>query len=118
FEIGSSNLKPEARNILIRLASEIGKLSNYVEVEGHTDSRSFGSGSGYTNWELSADRANSARRILEKNGMWEGQIKKVTGYSDNKLRNPDNPFDISNRRISILIKQLTANQFLETVNTE
>lgn len=112
FEVGSAKLSKEAILILQQLAAEIGKLPNYVDIEGHTDSRSYGSGSGYSNWELSSDRANSARRVLEKSGLWEGQILKVTGYADRKLRNPDNPFDVINRRISILIKQISANQFM------
>ncbi len=111
FEVGSSNLRREAIDILQKLAFEIGKLPNNVEVEGHTDSRGY-RGTAYTNWELSADRANSARRLLEASGLWDGQIIKVTGFADRNLRNPGNPFDIANRRVSILIKQLSTEQFL------
>lgn len=113
FEVGSANIKPQARLVLDKLAKEIGKLPNYVEVEGHTDSRQYGSGSAYTNWELSSDRAHSARRLLDQSGLWDGQITKVTGFADKNLRTPSNPFDMSNRRISILIKQLSAETFLE-----
>lgn len=118
FEIGSDELKSEALKVLKLLASEIGKLPNHVEIEGHTDSRSFGEKARYSNWELSTDRANSARRVLETSGMWEGQISKVTGYSDKKLRTPENPFEMSNRRVSILIKQITANEFLPDLEAE
>lgn len=114
FEVGSSKLKKEALELLTKLATEIGKLPNNVEVEGHTDSRAYSGKNVYSNWELSADRANSARRILESKGLWEGQIVKVTGFSDRKLRNPENPFDVTNRRISILIKQMSTNQLLAT----
>lgn len=113
FEVGSARLKPQARLVLDKLAKEIGKLPNYVEVEGHTDSRQYGEGSAYTNWELSSDRAHAARRILEQSGLWDGQITKVTGFADKRLRKPSNPFDISNRRISILIKQLSAETFMK-----
>lgn len=111
FEVGSSQLKREAVELLRKLALEIGKLPNNVEIEGHTDSRAYRSGAGFSNWELSAERANAARRVLERSGLWEGQIVKVTGYADRKLRNPDNPFDVTNRRVSILIKQLSTDQF-------
>lgn len=114
FEVGSSKLKKEALELLSKLGTEIGKLPNNVEVEGHTDSRAYSGKNVYSNWELSSDRANSARRILESKGLWEGQIVKVTGFADRKLRNPENPFDVTNRRISILIKQMSTNQLLAT----
>ncbi|MGB9851371.1 MAG: flagellar motor protein MotB [Candidatus Kapaibacteriota bacterium] len=113
FEVGSAKLKPEAKQILITLAKEIGKLPNYVEVEGHTDSRQYSKNSAYTNWELSADRANSARKVLEENGLWEGQIVRVTGFADKKLKYPENPFDFRNRRTSILIKNITTEEILQ-----
>ncbi len=112
FEVGSSKLSSQALEILKLLAKEIGKLPNYVELEGHTDSRAYKSNTGYTNWDLSSDRANSARRVLQNYGLWEGQLTRVTGYADQKLRNPDNPFDMTNRRISILVKHIKVNQFL------
>lgn len=112
FEVGSSVLKKEAVDLLKKLAIEIGKLPNNVEIEGHTDSRAYRGKSLYTNWELSADRANAARRVLESSGLWEGQIVKVTGYADRRLRNPENPYDVTNRRVSILIKQLSTDQFM------
>lgn len=112
FKVGSSQLTPQAVEILKILGNEIGKLPNNVAIEGHTDSRKYLSGSSYTNWELSSDRANAARRALLQSGLWDGQVIEVTGYADKKLRNPENPFDMSNRRVSILIKQISANQFL------
>jgi len=113
FEVGSAKLKPAAKELLASLAKEIGKLPNYVEVEGHTDSRQYSKQSGYTNWELSADRANAARKVLEENGLWEGQIVKVTGFADKKLKNPENPFDYSNRRTTILIKNISTEEILK-----
>lgn len=114
FQIGSANLSQEARSVLSQLGDEIGKLPNHVEIEGHTDSRGFSNREIRSNWELSTERANSARRYLEKNGLWDGQIVKVTGYADRKLRNVDNPFDVTNRRVSIVIKQLTAGDLMPT----
>ncbi len=119
FKVGSAKLNPRAVEILTHLAEEIGKLPNNVEIEGHTDSRTYSEESRYTNWELSTDRANTARNVLQKNGLWEGQITQVTGYADRKLNNPDNPFDISNRRVSILIRNLNARElFKEKAETQ
>lgn len=112
FEIGSAKLKPDAVAILKQLAQRIGTLPNYVEVEGHTDSRGYASTSGYTNWELSADRANSARKVLEVSGLFQGQIISVAGFADRRLKNPTNPFDVSNRRVSIIVKNLTTSEFI------
>jgi len=112
FEVGSANVKEKAKELLVKLAQEIGKLPNQVDIEGHTDSRKYAGKAVYSNWELSSDRANASRRILESNGFWEGQVDKVTGFADRKLRNNGNPFDISNRRVSILVKQMSAKDFI------
>jgi chemotaxis protein MotB len=114
FEVGSAVLKPKAKELLVKLSQEIGKLPNQVDIEGHTDSRKYSGKAVYSNWELSSDRANAARRILEDNGFWEGQVDKVTGFADRKLRNTANPFDITNRRVSILVRQMTSKDFLQT----
>jgi chemotaxis protein MotB len=113
FTVGSAQVNREASQIIEKLAREIGGLPNQVDVEGHTDSRKYSGASGYSNWELSTDRANSARRILAENGTWDGQITKVTGYADQKLRNQNNPFDVENRRVSILIRHLGSKHFAE-----
>ncbi|HVN48895.1 MAG TPA: flagellar motor protein MotB [Bacteroidota bacterium] len=106
FDIGTAKLKEEAVRILTIMAKEIGKLPNRVIIEGHTDSRQYSQGNDYTNFELSADRANSARRVLVTNGLWENQITQVRGYADSQLRNKKDPYDITNRRISIIIKKM------------
>lgn len=111
FEVGSSQLTRQAVTLLKQLAVELAKLPNYLQVEGHTDSRPYSS-STYSNWELSSDRANAARRTLEKDGLWPGQITKVTGFADRKLLNQENPFDVSNRRISILVEYLKSDNFM------
>lgn len=102
FMTGSADLNPQARQLLARIAKYLSKLPNRIIIEGHTDSRPFSRG-GMTNWELSVNRANSARRILEANGLRKGQIYEVRGYADNKLRVPNDPYHYSNRRISLLI---------------
>jgi chemotaxis protein MotB len=111
FEVGSAKLKPAAVEVLKQLGARIGRLGNHIEIEGHTDSRGYAGGT-YTNWELSADRANSARRILDASGLWKGQVLSVTGYADRRLRNPNSPFDNTNRRVSILVKNISTKEFL------
>lgn len=104
FDVGTATLKPEATRVLSIIAAEVGKLPNKVIVEGHTDSRPYSRADGYTNFELSAERANSARRVLVVNGVKEHQIDEVRGYADTRLRDAKDPFDITNRRISIIIE--------------
>jgi chemotaxis protein MotB len=103
FDVGSPRLQPSAVAILRAIAAELRALSNLVIIEGHTDSRPYGSASGYSNWELSTDRANSARREMEKFGVQTERITQVRGYADKKLRYPDQPYDIRNRRVSVVV---------------
>ena len=112
FQVGSAKLSPAAMTILKTLGEKIATFPNNIELEGHTDARQYGKSASYNNYDLSSDRANAARRVLS-NYFWTGQIDRVSGYADRKLRTPDNPFDVSNRRISILIKQLTVKDFMK-----
>ena len=106
FGSGSAAMKPETVQLLEVIAAELGKLSNRVAVEGHTDSAPYAGRSGeYTNFELSADRANAARRVLVGSGMNPAQVEAVRGYADRRLRTPENPLDPSNRRISIIVRR-------------
>jgi chemotaxis protein MotB len=104
FEIGTAQLKGDAAKVLAIIAKELEKLSNHIIIEGHTDSRKYQRDDGYTNYELSAERANSARRVLMKAGFAEAKLDQVIGYADKHLRNSKNPLDVVNRRISILVK--------------
>jgi chemotaxis protein MotB len=104
FEIGTANLNAAAVDVLSVIAQEIGRLPNHVIVEGHTDSRAYSRADGYTNYELSADRANSARRVLVRSGLGEEKVDEVRGYANTHLRNTADPYDVTNRRISIIIK--------------
>ncbi len=104
FDIGTARLKPEAVGILTAIAQEVGKLPNKVVLEGHTDSRPYSRLDGYTNFELSTDRANAARRLLMTAGLRPDQVSEVRGYADRMLRDRNRPFDDANRRITILIK--------------
>jgi len=83
-------------------------LPNRLLIEGHTDAQPYPSDDGYTNWELSSDRANSARRVLQQGGVGPNQISQVRGYADQLLHVPSNPLDPSNRRISLIVQWITA----------
>jgi chemotaxis protein MotB len=102
FDIGSARLKSDAMQLLRLIASRIGTFPNDVVIEGHTDSRPY-TRAGYNNWDLSTDRANSARRVIEEGGIRERQVTSVNGYADRRLKNPDKPLDYSNRRVTILV---------------
>jgi chemotaxis protein MotB len=104
FDNGSAKISPDGRAILILLAQELGKLPNKLALEGHTDSKPYAPGSAYGNWELSADRANAARRLMQQEGIGADQVTQVRGFADQRLRHPDNPTDPSNRRISLIVQ--------------
>ncbi len=105
YEVGTAKLKSEAKKLIESIGRQLSKLTNKIVIEGHTDSRPYsGNGLGYTNFELSSDRANSARRALLLGGLNDKQIEEIRGYADRKLRNKNDPFSASNRRVSILVK--------------
>jgi chemotaxis protein MotB len=101
--VGSAEVKQETIVLLKLIASEIGKLPNKIVIEGHTDARPYDS-PGYSNWELSADRANAARKLLEENGVQDNQIAEVRGLADRFLKHKDKPYDYANRRVNILLE--------------
>lgn len=106
FDQGSTAPNESGKALLTALAQELGKLPNKIHIEGHTDSRPFPGGSEYGNWELSTDRANAARRLMQQHGVRTDQVLQVRGFADQRLRNPDDPDDPSNRRISVVIQYL------------
>ena len=114
FDIGSPTPRPYTREALLVIAAEIAKASNNVAIEGHTDSRPFvGSNTNYGNWELSTERANAARRILAEGGVLH--IAEVRGLADTRLRNPDDPLDHANRRVSLVVRYVNTKPPSETV---
>jgi chemotaxis protein MotB len=104
YEIGSARLSKSGQDLLALLAGELKTLPNALLIEGHTDATPYSSDASYSNWELSADRANSARRLMQQDGVRGDQVTQVRGYADQLLRVKTNPNDPSNRRISILVK--------------
>jgi len=103
FESGSAIMKQETRLLLGMIAEIIEPLPNEISIQGHTDSSGYGPGAEYTNWELSADRANASRRTLELFAFPPERINNVVGKADREHLNPDDPYDPSNRRISIVL---------------
>src|SRR5580698_9561268 len=104
FELGSAKPTPELIGLLRVLSVEIGKLPNKISIEGHTDSKPYSGGGNYDNWDLSADRANEARRIMQAEGIQPDQVSQVRGFADQRLRLPEKPQDPSNRRISLIVQ--------------
>lgn len=103
FDAASAQVKPSTRHLLALISRELKKLPNKVIIEGHTDSLPLTRKPGYTNWELSADRANAARQVMEFAGMQTAQIAQVRGYAATQPRNPKDPTHFSNRRVSIIV---------------
>ncbi len=103
FDSGRPYPTKTGEDLLRLLAEQLGKLKNSILVEGHTDSKPY-DGEGYSNWELSADRANAARRIMQLDGLRLNQVSQVRGFADQQLRIPANPEDPSNRRVSIIVQ--------------
>jgi chemotaxis protein MotB len=102
FDLSSSELKPRLVVLLERLAPILGRLENQIQVHGHTDARPFPKGSNRSNWQLSFERADSARAVLERAGLRKGQISGVFAHGDSSLSNPKEPFAPENRRLAIL----------------
>lgn len=110
FDSGSSKMSPDSADLLTLLAHELGKLPNKIALEGHTDSKPYAERSNYDNWELSSDRANAARRLMQQVGIGANQVTQVRGFADQRLRKPDAPMDPSNRRISLIVLYLPKKQ--------
>lgn len=110
FENGSAQPTLVLQTVLKILVPELGKLPNPISIEGHTDSKPFSDSKIYGNWELSTDRANAARRLMESNGVRSDQIVQVRGCADRNLRNKLQPEDSSNRRVAIIIQYIAMPQ--------
>jgi chemotaxis protein MotB len=104
FDTSSAHPTDKGGKMLTVLAQELGRLKNRITIEGHTDARPFAAKGLYSNWELSSDRANAARRLMTSSGLDAAQVADIRGYADQKLRKPADPSDPSNRRISIVVQ--------------
>ncbi len=113
FDVGSALVKPYMREILREIGTALGGVENKISLDGHTDRSPYGNGDrGYSNWELSADRANSSRRELVAAGMPDDKLVRVTGLASSNLLDAQNPVNPSNRRITILVMTREAEERL------
>lgn len=105
FALGSAQVLPQAAEAFSKITKILATLPNKIDILGHTDSKPFSNRpGGYSNWELSADRANTARRILEREGIPADRIISVVGRADRDLRKDEEPLDASNRRITLRVR--------------
>lgn len=104
FVTGSPKPTGAGERLLDVLAGELGKMPNSLVIEGHTDATPFRDASHYDNWELAADRANVARRVLLEDGVRHAQVVEMRGFADQRLLYPANPQDPRNRRVSVVVK--------------
>jgi chemotaxis protein MotB len=118
FDTGSAKLKPDGTELLVTLAQELGTLPNKLSIEGHTDSQPYAPSAIYGNWELSSDRANAARRVMQGNGIRQDQVTQVRGFADQRLRKPEAPLDPANRRISVIVQYILKNVEEESPKTD
>jgi chemotaxis protein MotB len=113
FDSGSAALKPYMRDILREIGTALLGVENKISLDGHTDRSAYGNaGKGYSNWELSADRANASRRELANAGMPEDKLARVVGMASSLLLDSADPLSPTNRRISILVMTKDAEERL------
>jgi chemotaxis protein MotB len=105
FRVGSATVLPEMRPVLENLARAVAPLPNHITIEGHTDSRQYHNHENYSNWELSAGRTNTARKIMEAVGLTPGRIDRLVGHADRVLLVPSDPLAAGNRRITIIVRR-------------
>ncbi len=118
FDTGSALVKPYMSEILRNIGAALGDVENRISLAGHTDATPYGSGDrGYSNWELSADRANASRRELVAGGLPDNKLLRVEGLASSHLLRPENPTDPINRRISIVVLTEEAEQRLAPAAT-
>ncbi len=113
FDSGSAVVQPYMRDILREIGLALVEIENKISLDGHTDQRPYAnSARGYSNWELSADRANASRRELIAAGLAEDKLARVVGMASSVLLEPDDPFNPINRRITILVMTREAEERL------
>jgi chemotaxis protein MotB len=104
FDLASSRLQPYTKNILAVITKSLNDVSNNISIAGHTDAHAYAGGEkGYSNWDLSADRANAARRSMIESGLLDSKILRVVGLGSSSMFNEQDPLDPMNRRISIVV---------------
>jgi chemotaxis protein MotB len=119
FLLGGAQVQPYMRDLLQEIGKVLNEVDNKVALSGHTDAAPYVGGErGYSNWELSADRANASRRELIAGGMTGDKVVRVVGLADSSLANKDNPRDPLNRRISIIVMNKIAEEKMNQAGGE
>lgn len=118
FASGSAQLQPYFEDILLAMTDTIAAVPNKISVSGHTDAQPFAGRGGYGNWELSADRANAARRVLVAGGYDDTQVARVVGYASSALFDRENPLNPVNRRIDIVVLTKKAQRAIEGAQSD
>ncbi|WP_312935122.1 flagellar motor protein MotB [Pseudomonas sp.] len=113
FDLGSARLQPYFEDILLAMADTIKAVPNKISVSGHTDAKPFAGSGGFGNWELSANRANAARRALVTGGYPDDQVARVVGYASSSLFDRKDPLNPVNRRIDIVVLTKKAQRDIE-----
>ncbi|AMK29172.1 flagellar motor protein MotB [Pseudomonas mosselii] len=113
FDLGSARLQPYFEDILLAMADTIKAVPNKISISGHTDAKPYSGTGDFGNWELSANRANAARRALVAGGYPDEQVARVVGYASSSLFDRANPFNPVNRRIDIIVLTKKAQRDIE-----
>jgi chemotaxis protein MotB len=113
FDSGSARLKPYFEDILLAMADTIKAVPNKISISGHTDAKPYTGTGDFGNWELSANRANAARRALVAGSYPDSQVARVVGYASSALFDRKNPFNPVNRRIDIVVLTKKAQEAIE-----
>lgn len=117
FDVGSDKLNPDMEPLFIQIAKLLKNVPNKITIEGHTDAHPYHNPEEleYTNWELSTQRANAARRALVKAGLDPDRVIRISGFASTLLLNTQDPFSPENRRISIMvIKKEVENKMMKS----
>lgn len=117
FESGSAVLRPAANELIAKVGPILGGLNCQLVIEGHTDAKRY-SGTGYTNWDLSSERARALYHGLLNHGVDETNVEGVRPYAATRLRDPQNPLNPANRRVSILVPRETNKEILGGTDKE
>ena len=119
FDSGSAIVKPYMRELLREIGAVLAEVPNRLTLEGHTDASPFGAGErGYSNWELSSDRANASRREINAGGLPEDRVLLVQGLASSVLFDPAAPDSPVNRRISIIVMNREAEDRLRRITRD
>lgn len=118
FDSGSARLKPYFEDILLAMADTIKAVPNKISISGHTDAKPYIGKGDYGNWELSANRANAARRALVAGSYPDEQVARVVGYASSALFDRKDPFNPVNRRIDIVVLTKKAQKAIEGSQTD